>query len=297
MYEFVQPNPEEYPEWFDRIGEPIGYQIALNYCIGHPDSSILLFPYSPGVNYINHNQTMANIEIRWAPNGKLGHDESWLEIEPDSMEFEFGIRLGIEYIATKDIKAGDELFLDYGDVWESAWLEYVEDWQAPSESYMPAAEWNELMKPIRTKAKQKYFPYPENVEIRCHVNLIEKDWNKLDGNKGWSRRGDEHWDDYHFVYGLPCEILHRDDESDTYTVAVSIDALTFVAAPDDIEKKKLKRLGVPREAIFFVDTAGSTDMHLPNAFRQEILLPEQMMPDAWRNRKYRPPTGSSEGEL
>jgi hypothetical protein len=32
-----------------------GEQLILNYCYGHPQSSLLLFPYSPVVNYINHN--------------------------------------------------------------------------------------------------------------------------------------------------------------------------------------------------------------------------------------------------
>lgn len=201
MYEFQQPNPEEYPTWFDRVGEPVGSQVALNYCIGHPESTILLFPYSPKVNYINHNQTMANVEIRWAAHGKLGHDDKWLKIQPEGMEFEFGTRVAIEYVATKDIKAGDEIFLDYGDAWESAWLEYVKNWKPPSQAYLSAAEWNKLMKPIRVKEKQKHFPYPENLQIRCHVHLLDKKWKFLEKDKGWLRHGDDLFEDYMLVYG------------------------------------------------------------------------------------------------
>lgn len=32
------------------------HQLLLNYCYGHPDSSILLFPYAPAVNFINHSR-------------------------------------------------------------------------------------------------------------------------------------------------------------------------------------------------------------------------------------------------
>jgi hypothetical protein len=32
-------------------------QLLLNYCYGHPQSSILLFPYAPAVNFINHDRS------------------------------------------------------------------------------------------------------------------------------------------------------------------------------------------------------------------------------------------------
>ena len=49
-----------------------GHQLLLNYCYGHPDSSLLLLPDSPMVNLIRHykNPTdkneQPNVAIRWS---------------------------------------------------------------------------------------------------------------------------------------------------------------------------------------------------------------------------------------
>lgn len=96
------------------------------------------------------------------------------------------------------------------------------------------------------------------------------------------------------MIGLPCDVIDREDESDTYTVKLSEDDLVYVATPDDLDKHPMRHR-VPREAIFFVDTPKTTDLHLPNPFRHEIQIPERMMPSAWRNRKSR--SASIEGEL
>eukprot|EP00957_Ditylum_brightwellii_P112762 8596150-Ditylum_brightwellii.AAC.1 len=52
-----------------------GYQLLLNYCFSHPRSSMLLLPYSPVVNYINHNGKEPNAFIRWS--GSKYHKSEW----------------------------------------------------------------------------------------------------------------------------------------------------------------------------------------------------------------------------
>ena len=43
-----------------------GKQLLLNN-FSHPKSSLLLFPYAPVVNFINHaDSTASNVEIRWS---------------------------------------------------------------------------------------------------------------------------------------------------------------------------------------------------------------------------------------
>jgi len=51
--------------WEDQNKEVLwqGHQLLLNYCFGHPSSSLLFFPYSPAVNLINHNHTHPNVAI------------------------------------------------------------------------------------------------------------------------------------------------------------------------------------------------------------------------------------------
>ncbi len=47
-------------------------------------------------------------------------------------------------------------------------------------------------------------------------------------------------------------------------------------------------MGVPREAIFFIDAKFKSDLYLKNSFRQSIGIPEHMMPKAWKNKREEP---------
>ena len=50
--------------------------------------------------------------------------------------------LAMEVVALRDIHPHEELFLDYGEEWESAWLQHVRDWQPANgaSSYISAAD-------------------------------------------------------------------------------------------------------------------------------------------------------------
>ncbi|KAK1747381.1 hypothetical protein QTG54_001344 [Skeletonema marinoi] len=54
-------------------------QIILNYCFGHPNSTLLLFPYSSNVVYINHHSTEYNAKLRWTDDFDSFHHKDWLE--------------------------------------------------------------------------------------------------------------------------------------------------------------------------------------------------------------------------
>ena len=56
-------------------------QLILNYCLQFQDSDIIVYPYGPGVNLINHNHITPNVAFRWSnhPNNTL-HHESWLDL-------------------------------------------------------------------------------------------------------------------------------------------------------------------------------------------------------------------------
>jgi hypothetical protein len=43
------------------------------------------------------------------------------------------------------------------------------------------------------------------------------------------------------------------------------------------------RENVPRSAVAFFDKPGWTDIHLPNAFRHVIGIPDDIFPDQWKN--------------
>jgi hypothetical protein len=98
--------------WLRFVDEIESFQMLLNYCYSHTETTMMLCPYGSGVNYINHNKTMANIRIQWAQNGLTSHNDSWLERRVEDFNWDFKIGLAFDYVAMRDIQEGEELFLD-----------------------------------------------------------------------------------------------------------------------------------------------------------------------------------------
>eukprot|EP00957_Ditylum_brightwellii_P100248 7639372-Ditylum_brightwellii.AAC.1 len=120
------------------------YQLLLNYCFSHPRSSLLLYPYSPVVNYINHDGKEPNAFIRWS--GRKYHKSEWLDrTVEDIIDNEAHPGLILEFVAARDIDAGEEIFINYGEGWEEAWNKYVKDWESDpnDENYIPLSTLNE----------------------------------------------------------------------------------------------------------------------------------------------------------
>ncbi|CAJ1928296.1 unnamed protein product [Cylindrotheca closterium] len=241
-----------------------GYQLLLNYCFGHHESSLLLCPYGPGVNYINHNSTMANVKIQWAPHGVTGQNNSWFSMAPKDMQWNYKQSLALDYVATKDIPEGAELFLDYGPLWEMAWKEHLLTWTPKDRwlSYLSAATMNMLMKqnPLRTQGEQRDSPYPANVMFQCdRATVPEIDYGSF------APINDIH----------PCIILERYKEGsgvDEYVVRMQVKGE---------EEPEIHNLS--REAIKFYDRPYTSDLHLRSSFRHRIGFPEGMVPNEWRD--------------
>jgi hypothetical protein len=248
-----------------------GTQLLVNYCFGHVDSTLLLCPYSAGVNYINHNQTLSNVKIQWSPHGTMAHNESWLELTPHDMLEYFEVNLGIDYVATRDIREGEELFLNYGDAFEKAWQEHLHNWRrdAKWKHYASAAVWNKHMAemPLRTMNEQQYDPYPDHILLRCTKRLNALNYEELiqdSKDKLWNIK----------TKGMDCDILRRywNQSELVYEVRIT----------QESENNSVRR-NVPRYAFQFVDEVYSTDIHMNKAFRFSAQLPEEMVPRAWRN--------------
>jgi hypothetical protein len=258
----------------------IARQPIVNYCFGHPDSSILLFPYGVGVNYINH-QKDANVKIQWAKQGSLNQDDSLLRMDPIQLENQTTSRLAFEYIATRDIYTGEEMFLNYGDDWEKAWEAHQQSWKESvkdeKEVYSNAHEYNKRHANARLKTSLEVLadPYPTNLQIRCHVHLVDKK------AETW-RNSKKTWDWTVKDYGFPCTILERYDNFSTgvlYTVELTTEPQHRW---DNRVIAQMKIDSVPRAAVRFFDVMCSTDMHLQHVFRHPIGLPTEMLPDSWR---------------
>ena len=80
------------------------------------------------------------------------------------------------------ISEGEELLLDYGDVWEDKWSQLVRDWEFFDDrylkNYVSATEYNSRhgKDPILTTNEQLLTPYPDNLLIRCHYLLESIKW-------------------------------------------------------------------------------------------------------------------------
>ena len=128
----------------------VGTELLFNYAFTHPNSPLYLIPSGPMVNYINHGgRKNANVEIRWPKGGSntaklfewaynqersshfdndfesktFDNPNPWLKDHPIDVMERSG-KLAFEYVALRDIKVGDEILIDYGELWEDAWLEF-----------------------------------------------------------------------------------------------------------------------------------------------------------------------------
>ena len=261
---------DEYQRTY-RTKKVVGLQLLINYCFSHPLTTMHLCPYGAGVNYINHNKTMANVKVQWAEHGRTSHNATLLEMIPQSISYIHKASLALDYIATRDIKQGEELFLDYGYEWENAWRNHIEGWNQSEQAddwgdYQSAFQYNKEHANdfIRTDKEREIESYPANLQIRCHAGLwYERQTTTQYEELVWE--GDD--------TGYPCQIITRNDDDNTYDL--------LVIALD--EKQVFHRNGVPRNAIVFADVPYSTDMHLQDAFRQPLTLPDSLLPSAWMN--------------
>jgi hypothetical protein len=257
-------------------------QLIINYSWKHPSSSLFLIPYGPLVQLINHNQTQANVKVQWANHGELSHDSRWLAHSPEAIFPQNTPGLFIDLIATRDIEPGEEIFMDYGNAWEEKWMEYVSNWQPPddSETYQSAREWVEENPNaiLRTEEEQGINPYPQNFEMRCLVDIIsEVEMTNDEARALWHEKAES----------MLCTVQERRREPDgEYVYVVHYLPLGYVEEDGDTEDGMVNWYQsdwIPRGAITFADAAYTTDIFLPGAFRHPIGIPDEIMPNTWKD--------------
>jgi SET domain len=264
----------------------IGYQMIINYCYGHLNSTMLLCPYGPIVNLVNHNQTRANVKLKWADPDRGNHEPEMLAKAVNEFEADRTAKLAMELVAIRDILEGEEILLDYGDSWERAWQKHVEDWNIEgAENYVSSYMLNAEEITMRTEYEQLSEPYPGNINLECDSRI----WKRINETL------------FHTTYAIDiikpdnyeywtCDVLRYRVVNGTtlYTVVVT--------RPKDKKKKKtppkpdeppperyLKLIDIPRMAIRFTDRPYTSDMFLQEAFRHHIGIPDSLFPKAWMN--------------
>ena len=271
-------DPQSKP-WFD------GHQLILNYCYGHPSSSMLFFPYAPVTNYINHNREEANVELRWStlPN----HHTDWFNRSVDDILTESHAGLIMEFVAIQDIAAGEEVFLNYGNEWDEQWHDFVRRWVPTKrgKNYVGPWHYNNVMVPALTVDEQATRPYPENLSIVCYVGAVN-----LDQPATRSQYGDRtyEWTYYDDLFqkttrAYPCDLLERHGRDDDTHQSIHPEKERYTARVYKSEHVEWIVQQMPRRAIEFLDKSYESDMFLRRSFRQNIGLPDHMIPEAWKD--------------
>ena len=202
------------------------YQLMLNYALGNEDSDLLLLPYGPFVNFINHPPPgkTPNAVIKWhrpgegevdAPRRMQFHHEDLFNQYAKAVTETHGKGLVIDIIALKQIEDGDEIYINYGEAWIKAWNDHVQRWHAPSgaSTYLTADQWynNKLLNPypmiVRTLDEQETDPYPDNVQTMCYYDADAKVLSVDEENQITYT----YWDDDSLPHECmrPCNILER----------------------------------------------------------------------------------------
>ena len=242
-------------------------------------SAQTLFHHIGMVNYINHDSRNPNIRIKWPDHELVAHKPDWLAQDihflRDTIE---KIGLSFEFVALRDIKEGEELVMNYGKEWEDSWTEHVANWEPLDDAheYVHSSDWD--LEYFRTYEEQTELdmPYPDNLHTMCIASFTEDE----DGN---------YWyipilrDTTERCY---CDVIGRrkiqvtdEDKNHGNEYVYDVD---LKLTPDD-EESCIRVRDYSPEAIFLYDRAFSTDWHMTNVFRHEIMIPDDIMPLSWQN--------------
>jgi hypothetical protein len=283
--------------------------LFVNYCFQVAgNDKLMLFPYGPGVNLINHapastittttantlvrnnksKKPEANVGLRWSSH-RMHHKELLeLSLEDFVAQAKPG-KLILEVYALRDIAENEELLLDYGQDWQDAWNKHVQEWKPVLEKgFIYPHEMDETA-PLRTEVEQKAEPYAQNLAMVCNTPDWDRNKQQDDGGGGGVNHNhiDWHEPDFDWLEGFVfCHVIDRYEGPYgdlVYTVSLDFDGGDHPQEYDPsvpMSEQYIDR-NVPRRAIRFVDKPYTSDMHLPNAFRHTIELSKELVPAQW----------------
>jgi hypothetical protein len=270
--------------WIPVNDTAIGIQLLLNYCYGHASSTLLLCPYSPMVNYVNHNQSLANVQLAWPARGAMNsHLPHNLNTTVNQIAYAgSAVKIGMDLIALRDIQAGEEIFLDYGSEWETAWEDHVARWGTTTRNHTASVARLESDRTLRLRTVYEEMDeplYPPELQLMCDSAVL---WQPKDVQQHyWAGTLDEFLWERQSDWWPCCILRSRLDENDhgageyLYTVHL---------LRNDDEQPGVLVHNVPRDAMHFVHRPYTSETFGPVAFRHDIRIPNALFPRAWSNR-------------
>lgn len=296
--------------WGNRSAPPSHQQLLLNYCFGSDRTEVVLCPYGMLSSLINHGSTSLqcvanetepdgarhptcpNARVEW--NLKMMKNPEWLSMPPEQwLDTEDHVGLAISYVATRDIRPGEEVLIDYGAEWVAAWNRHIETWKPPpgSSQYVASYDMNENPHvAVRTEAEGSYSA--SQVELQCF------DWYRR--ASGHVTEGD--------VEKHPCRAKLRSERDGEYRYVVELYRRNQGVTPakddaedsedDDVEDEDESvedgaefetcteapfevLFDAPRDAFWFTDAHYSRDAMQEWSFRHPIGIPDDLLPRAW----------------
>lgn len=290
MYRIVETENEmgDITQDYDESDGVIGKQILLNYVFEHPESSMIFIPTGPFVNLINNGGYDSNSRVEWASSeDRIANPDEYLQMSVEEMSDVKGSVLIMKVIANRNINEGDEITMNYGDSWQKTWEEYRENWKRIRNGKphpLKADDLREIYasKPYETIESVKDNPYPDTVFSACFLLTEERPDGTLMVNQDYGTEINQfiapvHHNQYDSKILYKVEFLDRKEAPDflyNYTVRAFIGESEYDFA---------EVLDVPHKACTFFDYPYTSDIHLPDAFRHPIGMPDSQVPDAWRN--------------
>lgn len=274
------------------------HQLLYNYMLEHPKSSALFFPAGSMTNYINHGGKKANVKMIWSTkewsNVKGAH-----EVSVGDLSVVGPIDMILELIATRPIKEGEEVLLDYGDDWATAWEDHSKNWKDLTKDatfFKSAMSLNDIhhavgkpAQPFRTdEEKADDNNDEENVTLQCHL-LYDEDKIERRRNQDGTRTKVYPWIPAPIadasrlktdiairgVNRVTCDIVERSgDEQSGYK---------YLVKPHVGNVMNVLVKNVPHHAIRYIDKPYQNPQHEEWAFRHTIQFPDAIFPTTWRD--------------
>lgn len=256
------------------------YQLILNYCFGHRDSTLLLCPYGVVSSLVNHAPSAnnvtdgptANVKLAWS-NRTTSHPE-WRDMPIDSWAYNYQAGLGLEYVALRDIAAGEEIFVDYGDEWQTAWDEHLANWK-PVERLVDSLREEDYDSIVPTEQEWRWSMGDPNEDNQA-VNL----WcyNIYRELQGLPDASDE---------AYPCKVILRQDVDGSMLYTAEIVERIQYEDDDACEEIFDEVLwAVPRDALAYGglhEVYDTREYAYAGTFRHDLRIPDDIMPEAWKN--------------
>ena len=272
-------------------------QLLVNYGYGNHRSSVLLVTYGPILNFINHDSQNPNVRLQWSTHPY--HKEEMLKTPPKKL-FQKGFGMLMELVALRDIDAGEEILMDYGSEWEEAWKNFIANWTAPpdSEEYVISFELNnDALKDgatyhvLRDAEEQKLNPYPKSVLTACFYQATsappqeQHTAQTADGEKVIVQVT---WSGPRSTCLRPCQILSREETANgkgkiTHFYTAEMMGMLTGDDEDCVLNPNQRHIvsRIPRAAVSFIHSPGSSDQNLQNTFRHPLELSDSIWPKAW----------------